>query len=222
MHWLSPTSGFVAGDNGVILKVSLNDVGASFELQDSGTSYEITKIEFADTKFGVASTSRTVLLTRDGGDTWVESKINGITDATITGTGRVWAMTWERNLILDGLNGDQVLEGSSVWTRGRRTFVDGRNGFYYTDDDANFTEMSRNLRTPTQIIRDADPDEFVYVNESTWFYQASGGWCLTENSGASWTDPMPRDRWDGALYKARSKNVIWGLSSPTLYKHRRS
>ena len=68
VYFVSPTNGFAAGDNGVILKTV--DKGASWLRMNSGTSNHLYCIKFLNQQTGFACGDNIILKTINGGLTW--------------------------------------------------------------------------------------------------------------------------------------------------------
>lgn len=69
VYFVNSTSGFVVGDNGIILKS--NDEGESWDLIDSGTSLDLTSVFFSSDSIGyITGREGIVLKSSDAGNSW--------------------------------------------------------------------------------------------------------------------------------------------------------
>ena len=71
IKFLDETTGYAIGDNGQLFKTS--DAGETWTLTESGVSFDLKNIAFANpqTGFITGNTTTSLLKTQDGGDTWI-------------------------------------------------------------------------------------------------------------------------------------------------------
>jgi photosystem II stability/assembly factor-like uncharacterized protein len=72
IEFLDESTGYAIGDNGQLFKTS--DVGETWTLTESGVSFNLMNIAFANlqTGFIIGNTTTTLLKTQDGGNSWLE------------------------------------------------------------------------------------------------------------------------------------------------------
>ena len=151
IQMLDETTGFICGNNGVILKTT--DGGANWIRQTTGTTATLNDILFLDYNVGYAvGASGTILKTTNGGADWnliytlSGSTINGI---FVESASEIWLMCNNDLFIYDG-----VTTATSTGRAGRThyamckpnesTFAIGAstNGIIYTTNKTNFYSIS--------------------------------------------------------------------------------
>jgi hypothetical protein len=97
MHWRSLQEGWLACDNGGLLKVSLQGDALSLDVRDSGTDRTLHEVNFTSPTEGLLASEAYdigVRRTTDGGATWQAVGI-GATRLFGDGLGSAVAMQWQ-------------------------------------------------------------------------------------------------------------------------------
>jgi hypothetical protein len=233
MYWLSASEGWLGGDNGTILKVSINDGKISSSVQDSGTTAQITSIRFTSATDGIFSALyEGVKRTADGGATWGDpiSMDNG--KIYNDGLGGVTYFASERIYRYEN-GGMRMVEIDDQKTfRGYEEGYDTMPGlipikvsntkWFYTKDWNTFGEISSSLKTSTQIIRDGIR-WITPISDSTLMANLDRECCsypyyvLSRDGGKLWSDPkkltVPVEN-----IVAFSESQMWGFNGSQLYR----
>jgi hypothetical protein len=229
LHWPTPNAGWVAGDNGTILKVQISNGELSFAVKDSGSKSSITGIYFTSSTEGVIA-SNPARRTTDGGETWQSIGIVGSTLHPVGVNGvAMMNSSYSGNLFHYRNGGMEKIETADaayfrkVRTSAEKSFVQGGDSkyiWYATTNWTNFTPLESNIRTPTQILRDALIDIYpitkdvllaaVNVNYGTQYV-------LSQDGGKVWSDPGAGST-SLEFIKPFSETEMWAIYRGTLYR----
>lgn len=227
MHWLSETEGWVAGDNGTILNVSINNGELATTVQDSKTTSQIRSIFFTSGSEGFFSTQDRVMRTSDGGATWgepVEIYVGFYGGLGGDGLGGARLFSSSAGRLFHHRDGGFVR--ITVGDRDSFSAIDAtagvaviRRGYerFTTTDWNTFTPFPTELKTSTQIVRDPI-QQLVPISPSTFMAVLSGPkYMISRDGGKLWSDPKEASQgldW----HRAFSEDQLWGVSGNTLYR----
>ncbi|MCX6134382.1 MAG: YCF48-related protein [Ignavibacteriales bacterium] len=207
VHFVTPSTGWVVGNSGVILKTS--NGGKNWNVQNGAGSVYLNSVFFADSLTGwAAGESGKLFVTRDGGSTWI-SQATGVTQTLnrvrflnpskgwiAAGGGVVLRTTDGGSTWLASSTGSSEyvysvfsLDGSTVWA------VD-RNGVYKSSDGG--ATWVKN----TTVSYTAD---MFFTSPQKGWVLAQRGFYRTTNGGVSWL-------WSEAGTNADLKG-LWFLDS---------
>lgn len=138
MHFINETTGWVVGGFGAILKTT--DGGDTWEIQrpsstkPSGRSYYRSKIHFLNENFGwtVGGPSDTVLITSDGGQTWLAANLlSDISDVHFINENEGWAVGAKGTIARTSNGGESWIQkqsGTDIYLSSV-FFIDAKNGW---------------------------------------------------------------------------------------------
>jgi photosystem II stability/assembly factor-like uncharacterized protein len=188
LSMVSATEGWAVGDGGVIL--STTDGGVTWTPQDSGTSVQLTAVQFLDSQHGWA-VGNDVLYTTNGGQTWLKGQYSG---ATLYGISMVNASTgWAvggSGTIVATTNGGRTWVGQQSTTSQNLTsvsFTDDNNGWAVGGDGAIVHTINGGSTWSTQASgTKAFFGGVTFVNPSDGWAAAGNVLVSTKNGGATW------------------------------------
>lgn len=238
-YWTSATEGWVAGDNGTILKVAINNGNLSFEIKDSGTSRSITSIYFTDSNTGFLryyNYNYSIKRTSDGGNTWGDEVRLGDSGSSYLGSDGHSSVVLYNNsgssyeydsiyrynsggfVPITGITDDDKFNGYSVGG-GIACIKAYRGSWYKTSDWTSFTAIPMDLKTPTQIIRNVDILDLNPINESTFIaVLANAKMTISRDGGKTWLDPKETGSITLDWVTPFSEAKMWGWDNQTLYR----
>ena len=203
--WSTTSTCWVVCRGGTILRST--NAGATWEIRDSGTSWDLSAIAFGGPVRGWAvGAYGTVLRTTDGGDTWQAQDSETtyeFTGVKAIGDDRVWATTsygkvfastdggtnWlqQESTVTDGLYGIEFIDASTGWmgTVGKVLKT--------TDGGAIWTPSDGGYAGTFMDVSYADPG-------SLWAVGVGGQMRLSTDSGATWAAPATAPPATGGLY----------------------
>lgn len=216
LDWFDTQGGYVAGDNGVILRVGVEGRDtAEVEFIDSGISDPIVGLYFLDSMNGYYLTERGqyihVYETHSAGRSWSLSTIlydapcyNRNATLAYDGSGsilmvnrmagalyRIKAGAIER-LKIDGkwnLDDDMLLHRAND----RWFMFASDQGWYHTDDWSSYTRISADMRLPTEIVRKGLsrilPITPSFILSNVWRIGSSNEFSFSSDTGTIWSAP---------------------------------
>jgi hypothetical protein len=222
MHWFSASEGWVGGDNGTLLKVSIQDGVLTTQVHDSGTTQPVNSIYFASKQVGWFKASYYSVVnkqTLDGGVTWEPVPGNGNSWYDDGFGGAVQAAYnrpgynghHEAFRSFDGIVTKVVSDDASKFSNVRvvpgAAFLNSESGWLCTKDWKTFTPISSNLQTPSQILRKQLYDIYP-ISPTTLLARVDGGYALSRDGGALWSDPV-KDLNSFSSVKPVSETQMW-------------
>lgn len=208
MHWLTETDGWVAGDGGTVLKVSVKDGQLSYEPQVSGTTAYIRDIFFMTKTEGlIFSGWDQVLRTDDGGRTWGNpvgidtdhigslgtDGFGGAIINTNYGPYRYVSGAFER--IFSSPDGRfravnaKACEGQALI----QGYQNNELVWLSTRDWKNFKQIPKYIKTQSQVIQPESLSIFPILPDAwvaqEWRSGASSRVFITRNGGELWSEP---------------------------------
>ncbi len=169
VSFINASTGWAAGIGGTILKTS--DGGATWQAENSGTSFNLFSIDFTDANNGWAAGEDTnnpslpgiILHTSDGGNTWVSQSYPASQPA--------------------GMSGISFINSSAGVAVGQAT---GKTAFYTTDGGATWT-AGAGLSGTINSVQMVDASTGYAVSGGNGGNGDIGAIFKTTDGGASWT-----------------------------------
>ncbi len=223
---------FAVGDNGVILHST--DYGKSWEKINSGTLYNLDKIQFVNDKTGyiMGNYNNLVLKTIDGGLHWFPLDINYNEYPYITNiffiNEDLGFITGEEGMIFKTTDGGKSWELKTLGYNNFKSigFIDENTGFicgtsrslYKTSDSGKtWTKVDLNDLQSGSVFKD-----IVFTSEQTGYILTQDGQILsTSDSGNSWEiiSKVSTDYAEQLLFVDENVGyVVGGWSGATLFK----
>jgi photosystem II stability/assembly factor-like uncharacterized protein len=221
VHFTSISTGWVAGENGTIMKTL--DGGVNWNLLNSGTSQTLRAIFFIDTNNGWACGDLgTLITTTDGGANWTFQ--NSGTSNTLTGIEFVssttgWAVGLNNTLIKTTTSGStwttQANQGGSMWGL---SMINATNG--WSAGDYNSVQSSVRLLKTTNgnnwtAVYNSGVTTFNSFND-IHFSDANSGWVVGTNGVIRHTTDAGSTTWtaqtSGTTYELLSVDFIDNLN----------
>ncbi|MEB3197613.1 MAG: Ig-like domain-containing protein, partial [Candidatus Sericytochromatia bacterium] len=224
LHWTSAGEGWVAGDNGTLLRVRITDGQLRFDVKNSGTSESIKDVHFLPDGNGLLLHGSTIKRSADGGENWGEP-----------------LTLYAERFYSDGLGGAVVMGGNSLYRLDAGGFakvaVEGRERFdrvrstsgtvwlrdrseqrwYRTEDWKTFAPLPSDLVTATQIVRGTISDVYPLSRE-VWLVQLPDRrLMITRDAGTTWSDPRTASQSFTTLFPF-SDTQMWALAGDTLLR----
>jgi hypothetical protein len=231
MHWRSAQEGWLACENGALLKVSFQGDALSLDVRDSGTDRTLQDVYFTSPTEGLLASEAYdtgVRRTTDGGASWQGVGI-GASSLLGDGLGGVVAMQWQ-DLYHDRSGAMAKIEvGEDTRFRAVRA-VDGMaflqgsdhhpSRWYTTTDWQAFTPLSTTVRTPTALHREG-LEEVYPISRTVWFARVKANmqtlYALSRDGGQLWTEPARMAAQVDAIFPF-SEAQMWATSGTRLLR----
>lgn len=234
MKFIDDSIGFVCGENGVALKTT--DGGETWSAIATGTTANLMKIVFRDSRNGFIYASSQGLITSDGGTTWTWGTIfeglagNSINDCVFTNdsTGYVFNMAnypnYESYIYKTtdkGASWKMVCQNNSDAFTGKFAFFDEQRGMAACNS---FDYMIKILLTndggETWTLNDQPfipwyaADALIYTGEQHAITAGINGMIFTsENGGQSWEKAYAKNLFgEGDIYKVQFPVINTGYA----------
>lgn len=191
--WTSPSTGYVVGRNGTIVRLSSG--GATWTRQESGTRYRLVDVEFVNPSTGFAvGQLGTILKTTNSGGAWnmVSSPVNNnINDVFFTGTNIGFAVT-------DGGYIIKTVDGGDTWTVADQPVNNDLNGCFFVSSNVGYAVGNNGIILKTEDGGDNWEEQVLgglTTNLNTVFFRTgdvgyaagdAGRIIKTENGGDTW------------------------------------
>ncbi|WP_435354980.1 YCF48-related protein [Emticicia sp. SJ17W-69] len=202
IYFINPTTGFIVGENGVILKTT--NGGQDWGLiSNTNSSYlnGYRSISFSDANNGwVLSSWGKVLKTTDGGNTWTDKSLAPIwvKDISAVSATTAWVVGREyRPIIKKTSNGGDSWEDVSIGTLNSDRYL---NTVFFLNQNIGFIAGDRGIIYKT--INGGTNWQSISISSNTYldftdifFLDANTGWCITvggiifktTDGGTNWT-----------------------------------
>ncbi|MDB5101705.1 MAG: hypothetical protein JWM80_6126 [Cyanobacteria bacterium RYN_339] len=242
LSFISESSGWVAGENGALLQVSITNGTLTYKVLNSGTSSRIPALHFAPAapQFGYYADENggTLRKTADGGLTWGAAIADGTTVPVNQKSGfRPDSADGALYLPNDPMKSPGAfttlyqLQGGKFFAQLSAkskqsfssltqysplvTFKDAAqpsSTWYITSDWKTFGTFSSDMLTPTQLLRGGLADAAILDGTTMVGKTTDGKIAISQDLGQSWSDPLAPNR-SLTWFKPFSTTQMWGYDA---------
>ena len=160
VNFVDPKTGFVVGDNGIIIK--LINSGTEWQFKKGNTSKNLVKVKFLTTNVGfIIGKNHVILKTIDGGETWTKKyeDIGGndkiLFDLVFTTSNHGWTVG-EDGAVL------KTIDGGDTWTKYDYGILNDLFSIDFTDMSYGYISGERGLILKTINGNEANPANVIW------------------------------------------------------------